>query len=164
MMHGHETSLTAARRGAQPNPASTGRRLKRNVRIGDRRTTIVLEAYVWDSIDSMLLREAVALDDFCNRVEDTRRNSSMASSARLVVLIYFRLLGQINSPPFVDDDLDQLQQEGRLRAPGPADPPTRRFRYYRLRSGALRKTKRMLHSLVRIRDLATGVGDVGNTV
>ena len=43
-------------------------------------------------------------------------------------------------------------------------PPTRRFRYYRLRSGALRKTKRMLHSLVRIRDLATGVGDVGNTV
>ena len=63
----------------QPNPASTGRRLKRNVRIGDRRTTIVLEAYVWDSIDSMLLREAVSLDDFCNRVEDTRRQSSMAS-------------------------------------------------------------------------------------
>lgn len=123
MMHGHETSLTAARPGPQPNPASTGRRLKRNVRIGERRTTIVLEAYVWDSIDSMLLREAVSLDEFCNRVEDTRRNSSMASSARLVVLIYFRLLGQINSPPFVDADLDRLQQEGRLRAPAPADPP-----------------------------------------
>lgn len=123
MMHGPETFLPTPRRMPQPNPASTGRRLKRNVRIGDRRTTIVLEAYVWDSIDSMLLREAVSLDNFCNRVEDTRRQSSMASSARLVVLIYFRLLGQINSPPFVDDDLDQLQQEGRLRAPGPADPP-----------------------------------------
>ena len=83
----------------------------------------MLEAYVWDSIDSMLLREAVSLDEFCNRVEDTRRNSSMASSARLVVLIYFRLLGQINSPPFVDADLGRLQQEGLLRAPAPADPP-----------------------------------------
>ena len=123
MMHGHETSLTAARRGSQPNPASTGRRLKRNVRIGDRRTTIVLEAYVWDSIDAMLQREAVSLDDFCNRVEVTRLKSSMASSARLVVLIYFRLLGQINSPPFVDAELGRLQQEGRLQAPAPADPP-----------------------------------------
>ena len=123
MMHRPDTSLPTSRRVPQPNPASTGRRLKRNVRIGDRRTTIVLEAYVWDSIDSMLQREAVSLDAFCNRVEDTRQQSSMASSARLVVLIYFRLLGQINSPPVVDDDLDRLQQEGRLRAPAPANPP-----------------------------------------
>ena len=59
----------------------------------------------------------------CNRVEDTRQRSSMASSARLVVLIYFRLLGQINSPPFVDAELGRLQMEGRLQAPAPADPP-----------------------------------------
>ena len=122
-MHRPETFLPSSRRAPQPNPASTGRRLKRNVRIGDRRTTIVLEAYVWDSIDSMLQREAVSLDDFCNRVEDTRQRSSMASSARLVVLIYFRLLGQINSPPFVDAELGRLQMEGRLQAPAPADPP-----------------------------------------
>jgi len=113
----------ARRREPQPNPASTGRRLKRNVRIGDRRTTIVLEAYVWESIDSMLLREAVSLDEFCNRVEATRLRSSMASSARLVVLIYFRLLGQINSPPFVDSDLNRLQTEGLLRAPALIDSP-----------------------------------------
>lgn len=122
-MHRPETFLPSSRRAPQPNPASTGRRLKRNVRIGDRRTTIVLEAYVWDSIDSMLQREAVSLDDFCNRVEDTRQRSSMASSARLVVLIYFRLLGQINSPPFVDAELGRLQMEGRLQAPAPAAPP-----------------------------------------
>ena len=123
MMHGRKPSRHAAHRGPQPNPASTGRRLKRNVRIGERRTTIVLEAYVWDSIDSMLQREALSLDEFCNRVEDTRLNSSMASSARLVVLIYFRLLGQINSPPFVDAELGRLQMEGLLRAPTPTDPP-----------------------------------------
>lgn len=122
-MHESEIVSSAPRREPQPNPASTGRRLKRNVRIGDRRTTIVLEAYVWDSIDSMLRREAVSLDEFCNRVETTRLRSSMASSARLVVLIYFRLLGQINSPPFVDSDLNRLQTEGLLRAPALIDPP-----------------------------------------
>ena len=122
-MHESEILSSAPRREPQPNPASTGRRLKRNVRIGDRRTTIVLEAYVWDSIDSMLRREAVSLDEFCNRVETTRLRSSMASSARLVVLIYFRLLGQINSPPFVDSDLNRLQTEGLLRAPALNDPP-----------------------------------------
>jgi predicted DNA-binding ribbon-helix-helix protein len=122
-MHESEIVSSAPRREPQPNPASTGRRLKRNVRIGDRRTTIVLEAYVWDSIDSMLRREAVSLDEFCNRVETTRLRSSMASSARLVVLIYFRLLGQINSPPFVDSDLNRLQTEGLLRAPALNDPP-----------------------------------------
>jgi predicted DNA-binding ribbon-helix-helix protein len=122
-MHESEIVSSAPRREPQPNPASTGRRLKRNVRIGDRRTTIVLEAYVWDSSDSMLRREAVSLDEFCNRVETTRLRSSMASSARLVVLIYFRLLGQINSPPFVDSDLNRLQTEGLLRAPAMVDPP-----------------------------------------
>ena len=47
----------------------------------------------------------------------------MASSARLVVLAYFRLLEQINSPPFVDPELLQLRREGLLRAPQPSGPP-----------------------------------------
>ena len=59
MMQGQDSPSRAPRRRStqRPNPASTGRRLKRNVRVGGRRTTIVLEAYVWDSIDSMLDRE-----------------------------------------------------------------------------------------------------------
>ena len=123
MMHGLDTPRHMSRRAPRPNPASTGRRLKRNVRIGDRRKMLVLEAYVWDSIDSMLDREDVSLDLFCARVDATRLQSSMASSARLVVLTYFRLLEQINSLPFIDLDLDRLQREGKLRAPAPADPP-----------------------------------------
>ena len=113
------------RRGGEPrpNPASTGRRLKRNVRVGGRRTTIVLEAYVWNSIDSMLDKEAVSLDTFCAHVDNARRHSSMASSARLVVLAYFRLFEQVNSPPFVDPELLNLRREGLLRAPPPSGPP-----------------------------------------
>ena len=101
MMQGQDSPSRAPRRRStqRPNPASTGSRLKRNVRVGGRRTTIVLEAYVWDSIDSMLDCEGVSLDTFCADLDDTRLHSSMASSARLVVLVYFRLLEQINSPP-----------------------------------------------------------------
>ena len=101
MMQGYNPPSRARQRRStqRPNPASTGRRLKRNVRVGGRRTTIVLEAYVWDSIDSMLDREGVPLDRFCAEIDVIRQHSSMASSARLVVLTYFRLLDQINSPP-----------------------------------------------------------------
>ena len=114
MMQGQDSPSRAPRRRStqRPDPASTGRRLKRNLRVGGRRTTIVLEAYVWDSIDSMLDRERVSLETFCADVDDTRLNSSMASSARLVVLAYFRLLEQINSPPFVDPELQRLGSEG----------------------------------------------------
>ena len=126
MMQGQDSPSRAPRRRStqRPNPASTGRRLKRNVHAGGRRTTIVLEAYVWDSIDSMLDREGVSLDTFCADVDDTRFHCSMAYSARLVVLAYFRLLEQINSPPFVDPELQRLGREwGALRAPSAAGPP-----------------------------------------
>ena len=125
MMQGQDSPSRAPRRRStqRPNPASTGRRLKRNVRVGGRRTTIVLESYVWDSIDSMLGRKGVSLDTFCADVDDTRLQSSMASSARLVVLAYFRLLEQINSPPFVNPELQRLGHEGALRAPVAARPP-----------------------------------------
>ena len=56
-------------------------------------------------------------------MDDTRLDSSMASSARLVVLAYFRLLEQINSPPFVDPELHRMDREGMLRAPVAASPP-----------------------------------------
>ena len=125
MMQGQDSPSRAPRRRStqRPNPASTGRRLKRNVRVGGRRTTIVLEAYVWDSIDSMLDREGVSLDTFCADVDDTRHHSSMASSAHLVVLAYFRFLKQINSPPFIDPELQQLGRERALRTPVAAKPP-----------------------------------------
>ena len=125
MMQGQDSPSRAPRRRStpRPNPASTGRRLKRNVRVGGRRTTIVLEAYVWDSIDTMLDREGVSLDTFCADAHDKRIKPSIASSARLVVITYFRLLEQINSPPFVDPELQRLGREGALRAPAAARPP-----------------------------------------
>ena len=80
MIQGQDSPSRAPSRQStqRPNPASTGSRLKRNVRVGGRRTTIVLEAYVWDSINSMLDREGLSLDAFCANVDDTRLRSSVA--------------------------------------------------------------------------------------
>lgn len=120
----HNVTVSRRRhREAQLNPASTGRRLKRNVRVGERRTTIVLEAYVWDCIDNMLQREKVSLDHFCNYIDSVRIDSSMASSARLVVLAYFRLIEQLNNPPFVDEDIELLRRQGQLHSPEPSTAP-----------------------------------------
>ena len=79
-------------------------RLKRNVRFGGRRTTIVLEPYVWDSIDAILQQEAINLDEFCEAVNAVRLHSSLASAARMVVLAYFRILDGLHRPPFTPVD------------------------------------------------------------
>ena len=161
MMHGPDTPRRMSRRTPRPNPASTGRRLKRNVRIGDRRTTIVLEAYVWDSIDSMLDREGVSLDEFCGQVEATRLQSSMASSARLVVLTYFRLLEQTTVRPSSTRSWGACSERAGC---GHRRQPTRRFRCCSWPSGALRKTKRVSNSLSGVRDLPPGRYRTFNTI
>ena len=48
--------------------------------------------------------------------------SGTASSARLVILAFFRLLEQINSPAFVDPLLQRIDHEGTLRAPAAISP------------------------------------------
>jgi len=48
--------------------------------------------------------------------------SETASSARLVVLAYFRLREQINSSPFVDPELQRIDREGTLPAPAAISP------------------------------------------
>ena len=99
----------------------------------------------------MLEREGVSLDEFCQRVNQVRNQSSMASAARLVVLTYYRLLEQINQPPFIDGDLERLHRAGMLRAPLPASPPVP------LLSLAIRRFAQMkrANSLIRVWHLTT---------
>ena len=65
----------------------------------------------------MLSRENVTLDAFCKMVEIARRHSSMVSSTRFVVLVYFHLLEQLNTPPFVDTEIVSKQRGGMLQSP-----------------------------------------------
>ncbi len=61
---------------------------------------MVLEPYVWQSVDNILEREGVDLDEFCKSVDEARIGSSLASATRMIVLTYFRLSDQLNNPPF----------------------------------------------------------------
>ena len=101
----HQITCTAAARVQTPH--QPGGASNASVRVDNRRTTILLEDYVWDCIDSMLLRGNVTLDAFCNMVE----------TARLVVLANFRLLEQLNTPPFIDSEIVRKIRGGTLQSP-----------------------------------------------
>ena len=68
------------------------KRQKRNVRLAHLRTTIVLEPYIWECISDIMQRESISLDAFCQEIDKRRQFSSLASSLRIVTLLYFRLL------------------------------------------------------------------------
>ncbi len=67
-----------------------GRRLRRNVTIGDRRTSVSLEDHVWAGLLEVCRREAVGIDRLCSMVDSHRARSSMSSSLRVFLLLYFR--------------------------------------------------------------------------
>ena len=103
----------------------------------------------------MLHREGVSIDEFCNKVEATRLQSSMASSARLVVLTYYQ-------PDFWSRStarLSLIPMWGAFSVKAGfrhQHRPTRPSRCCNWRSGALRKTKRVSNSLSGVGDPATG--------
>lgn len=78
-------------------------REKRNIQLDGRRTTIVLEPYMWESVDDLLHREQIDTSQFCRIVDRARSHSSLASSTRQVVLTYFRILQSLSAPPFWND-------------------------------------------------------------
>lgn len=70
-------------------------RSRRNVFIGDRRTSVSLEILVWESLVDVCRREEISLDEICTEVEDRRVSSSMSSSLRMFLLIYYKFLVEI---------------------------------------------------------------------
>jgi predicted DNA-binding ribbon-helix-helix protein len=70
-------------------------RSRRNVFIGDRRTSVSLEILVWESLVDVCRREEISLDEICTEVEDRRVSSSMSSSLRMFLLIYYRFLVEV---------------------------------------------------------------------
>ena len=70
-------------------------RSRRNVFIGDRRTSVSLEILVWESLVDVCRREEISLDGICTEVEDRRVSSSMSSSLRMFLLIYYRFLVEV---------------------------------------------------------------------
>ncbi|WP_083859600.1 ribbon-helix-helix domain-containing protein [Oceanibaculum indicum] len=68
-----------------------GARVRRNVRVAARRTSVSLEVAIWDALADICAREEMAIDAVCDAVESRRNSDSLASSLRTFSLLYFRL-------------------------------------------------------------------------
>ena len=66
--------------------------IKRNVKLPDRRTSVQIEAYVWQSIDAILSLESIKFSLLCAELEQRGKELKLASSMRLFALIYYRTL------------------------------------------------------------------------
>ena len=62
---------------------------KQNITIAGRRTSLVMDVYFWDCLQTPLWQETISLNDFCMKVDRYRRHSGLTSAMKLVILIYY---------------------------------------------------------------------------
>ncbi len=67
------------------------RMLTRNIVIGSRRTTVRLEAAIWEALDEMCVRERATRHELCTQIEAGRDGINRAQAVRSVVVNYYRL-------------------------------------------------------------------------
>lgn len=89
---------------------NTGHRLRRNVTIGGRRTSVSLEHHVWEGLLDVCRRESIGIDALCTEVDRRRVRSSMSSSLRVFLLLYFRGIAEVleRQPSTVRHDADRF--------------------------------------------------------
>jgi len=66
----------------------------RNVRIGQRRTSLRLERPVWDALAEIVRRENTTLNLLLTRIADEQSESSFTASVRVYTLGYFRRMAE----------------------------------------------------------------------
>ena len=62
----------------------------RNVRIGGRRTSIKLEASMWEALHEICERTGKSVDELCTEVHGQPGSSNFTSRLRVFILSYFR--------------------------------------------------------------------------
>jgi predicted DNA-binding ribbon-helix-helix protein len=74
------------------NTVGTGERLRRNVTVSGRRTSVSLEVAMWEALHELCDRERLTAADLFTLVDQKREEASLASALRIFALTYFRLL------------------------------------------------------------------------
>ncbi|MET4807634.1 ribbon-helix-helix domain-containing protein [Limibacillus sp. MBR-115] len=65
--------------------------INRNVTIKGRRTSLRLEAMMWDALQEIAIRERSSLHLLCEKIDSTRSESSLTAGVRVFILGYFRI-------------------------------------------------------------------------
>jgi predicted DNA-binding ribbon-helix-helix protein len=66
------------------------KRVKLNLSIHGRRTSLELESAVWVSLTEICRNEELSLDELCEQIVAPTQGISMASAIRIHVLTYFK--------------------------------------------------------------------------
>ncbi|NQW12304.1 MAG: ribbon-helix-helix domain-containing protein [Alphaproteobacteria bacterium] len=83
-------------------------RLRKNVTLGRRRTSVSLEEQVWNGLIDICRRENIGIDELCAAVEQRRVGSSMSSALRVFLLTYFRSIAEALEEGAGIDDIATL--------------------------------------------------------
>ena len=78
------TGTSDIRRGGQSTLVS------RNVTVSGRRTSMRLEAAMWDALHAICRREGRSLHETCSLINEQRQESSLTASIRVFIMLYFR--------------------------------------------------------------------------
>jgi predicted DNA-binding ribbon-helix-helix protein len=71
-------------------PVGLSSLINRNVVVAGRRTSIRLEAQMWDALFEIGRREGRTVHEICTEVDATRRESTLTSGLRMYILGYYR--------------------------------------------------------------------------
>lgn len=92
-------------------------RHRKNVTLGQRRTSISLEEQVWSGLADICRREDTTMDRLCGAVEQRRVGSSMSSALRVFLLTYFRAIAEaLEDGGDLDESADLLSILDRFHA------------------------------------------------
>ena len=71
-------------------PVGLSSLINRNVVVAGRRTSIRLEAQMWDALFEIGRREGRTVHEICTEVDTTRHESTLTSGLRIYILGYYR--------------------------------------------------------------------------
>jgi predicted DNA-binding ribbon-helix-helix protein len=83
------------------------RLISKNVTVGRHRTSMRLEAELWDALAEIAARENMSINEVCTRVRRVHHGSGLTSAIRILLISYFRTKAASVGPASFDDLLGQ---------------------------------------------------------
>ena len=72
--------------------------LNRNVWVGRRRTSLRLEADMWQALEEVAGDSGLTIHELCTKIDGVRRESSLTAAVRVFLLRYYKLARQQGAP------------------------------------------------------------------